>query len=398
MNNKDKEVKIGETTIIISKQTRNLFILIMSIIIITIISGILGAFKSGKFYKTYDYVEVNIPYDELDYSLPIFDAWDKDSKEVIKYETEWIFDEDLGHSVPIVVKMYKGYNTKYFFQSSWFYAEALLNSVIVLMFYISLVNYLVSKRLDNDELYLTLEGELNQLIVVDNALPANSFEPFIERWNLARKKKQHISNVKYKLARLEQSTPYKVRREFYKKDEEGNSLFIIPERELTKKELKYVERKERLESYITKEYIEEHVEFEKVKHFKYIHASFVTTGNNNIIQSTDEYSSIKSHKEKQREDFGRKALIGMSISFAIASILSFTLFRVEEGWIIILYNVFMNMLPLLIQIVLAIDYVNIIMKAQYIPVARYRLNIANLYLTNEVDEPIIEPVVKEVSE
>lgn len=390
MNNQENKIKTGDTNVLVSTQTRNLFVLIVAVIVIMIISGILGAFKSGKFMKTYDFVEVNIPYDEVNYNDPIFKDLTDRSKEVIKYEKEYMFNEETQENIEIKVKMYKGYNTKYFFQSSWFYGDAALNTLIVLIFYITLVGYLLAKRMMNDQLYIKLEGELNQLVIEENQLPAVTFEPFIYDWNMIRKKKQHISNIKYKLAKLEQKTPYKIRKEFYVKNEEGKVVFQIPNRELTYKEFKYLETKENLESYITDEYINEHVEFEKVKYFKYIHPSFVTTGKNEIIQSTDEYSAIQTNKEKQSKDYAKKALLGLAISFAIASLLSYTLFKIDEGWLVVVWNVFMRMLPLVLQVVLAIDYVNRLMGTQKIPVLRYRLNIANLYLANKSNKEVKE--------
>lgn len=388
-----------ETNVLISKQTRNMFILIVSIIVITISNGILGAFKSGKFYKTYDYVEVNIPYEEVNYDDPIFKDWTPQSKEVIKYETEYLYDETIHENIKIKVKMYKGYNSNYFYKSFWFYAETLANTVTVLLFYITLVNFLISKRVNEDEVYIKLESELNELIYEKNALPSYTFEPFIEKWNRDRKRKQHISNVKYSLAKLEQKTSFKIRREFLINNEQGELIFKVPKRELTKQELKYLNKKEELESKLEETYINQFVEFDKVKHFKYIHASFVTTGKNDIIESTDEYSSIKSDKAKQTEDYTKKALLGLSISAFMATLLSFTLMRVDDNWLLIVYYVFMKMLPLILQIVFAIDYVNTIMRIQKIPILRYRLNITNIYLATKEEEQIfIEKDLEEVEE
>lgn len=387
MNN---TIEAKETNKLISREGRSILLLILATITVTMISGILGAFKSGKLYKTYDFVEVNILLEEVDYTLEIFKDKTDNSREVIKYETEYIFSEELQESVPVKVKVYKGYYTKYFFESWWFYADAMTNSASALIFYVALFGYLLVKRLENNEIFLTLEEEINNIIIVENQLPAISFEPFIEKWNLARKIRQHISNIKYLLAKLEVKTPYKIRKTFYVKNGNGTE-FIVPTNDLTWREERYLNKKERLESYLTKEYIDEHVEFERVKHFKYIHPSFITTGVNKIIKSTDEYSSIKTDQRKTTENISKKAMLSIASSFVVASLLSFVLFRLEEGWLEILFNVALRMLPLVLQVILSNSDSNRFIKNQIITNQRNRLNIINIYLvTKNEEEEIIQ--------
>ena len=84
--------------VLVSKKGRSLIFLIIATIIVSMLAGVLGAFKSGKFYKTYDYVEVNVPYDQVDYSDSIFEYKSKASREIIKYEKEYTYDIEIGRA------------------------------------------------------------------------------------------------------------------------------------------------------------------------------------------------------------------------------------------------------------------------------------------------------------
>ena len=183
-----------------------------------------------------------------------------------------------------------------------FYSETFLHTLMVMILYIALTNFLIVRKKEDNENYKKLIKDLNEITIETNSLPATTFEPFIEEWNNQRKIKQHISNIKYKLSRLENKTSYKVRKTFYVKTDQG-IVFKEPEQEslLNRKERKYLYKKKELETFLEKEYIEKHVLFEKVKHFKKIHPSFVTTGKNDIVKSTDEYSSIKNNKENKHK-------------------------------------------------------------------------------------------------
>lgn len=381
MSNQTDNINVETTNVLISKRGRSLILLIFATILVSALAGVLGAFKSGKFYKTYDYIEVGIPYEEVNFDDPIFKDKTKGSREIIKWEKEYSYDIETGEEIITHVKMYKGYYTKYFFQSGWFYADAGLNSLMVMILYIALVNFLIVRRTEKNDVHNKLEGELNDLVIEKNSLPSTTFEPYMEKWNNKRKINQHIANIKYKLALLEKKTPYKIKKTFYVKTDEG-MIFQLPKdlTTLNKKEQKYLDKKEELEAFLEQEYIDKHVIFEKVDHFKYIHPSFVTTGKNEVIKSTDEYSSIKSNKQKQSEDYVRKAFLGLAFTFSVGVILSFVLFRIEDHWLIVLYSVLLKLLPLVLQIIFANDYSNRHIEYQMIPNLRYRLNIASMYL------------------
>lgn len=394
-NKKEVVVQKEQRRVLVTRTNRNAVVLIIAVFLVAALSGLLGAFKNGEFQKTYDYVVVNKEVSELNYEDPVFEDMSKDSREVFSVEDKIIYDEITNESSIVTVDWYGGYYKNYFFASYWFYLETLFNTVLVLIFYIALVNFLVSRRQDKDELYNTLSEEINGM-VVDNELPAVTFEPFLEVWNNNRKVKQHIANVKYKISKLVKRTKYKIRKVFYHKNENGDLVFIYPEgidqkykffqlrkRYLQFRQLKFYRKKVGYEELLTKSYIETNVIYEKVKHFNKIDPSFIYSGNNGLHKTTDEYSSIKGDKKAFSKDLRKKVIIGFSITMMVTSILAFTMFRAEDNWIVIVYMVFLRMLPLVVQTIMGIDYTNVYMEKQLIPTLKYRISIASIFIANE---------------
>lgn len=375
-------INTQETNIAVNKRIGSTVMLVFATLLILVLSGILGAFQGGGFQKTADIKKLDgvILIDKYSsfnpknhYEFFKDTKWTEKSK--IKYKRKEA--EEPGKDIIYNIN----YGTKWFWEDPMFYSETFLHTLMVMILYIALTNFLIVRKKEDNENYKKLIKDLNEITIETNSLPATTFEPYIEEWNNQRKIKQHISNIKYKLSRLENKTSYKVRKTFYVKTDQG-LVFKEPEQEslLNWKERKYFYKKKELETFLEKEYIEKHVLFEKVKHFKKIHPSFVTTGKNDIVKSTDEYSNIKNNKEKQTQDYIFKALIGISMSFIVGIILSFTLITVSDHWLIILYSVLLKLLPLTLQIIFAIDYSNKYVEFQEIPNLKYRLNIASMYL------------------
>jgi hypothetical protein len=372
---------------LISKTTRNGVIFFIAVILISILSGALGAFKNGEFQKTYDLISVEVPVKDLDYGDDVFESYTSKSREVFYIRKEIKFNEQTQENFTVETEYYRGYYTKYFFESSWFYLETALNISLMFMFYITFVNFLISKKEEKDKIFNMLSDEINKLVYEDNAIPSSSFEPFLEDWNDKRKKKQYISNMKYKLNLLENKTSFKVRKEFWKKEELENGktrlVFKKPERPLTKKEERYYSKRERIKSFLDENYIEENAVFEKVKYFKYIYPSFVHSGKNGVHKTNDEYSSMKTSSEVYRNDLFKKLGISLMVTSLFATVLSFTIFRLTDDWIVIAYNILLKFLPLTLQAILAVWYSNIYMNQQLIPNLKNRLNIINIYLSEK---------------
>ena len=387
------------TNILISKKGKSTFLLILSIFVVSILAGILGAFKNGEFQKTYDMVMVDTPLDEVDFNDRVFDDLDDNSREVILDKIVVKYDPELGQNYEEEIRVYKGYYKNYFFMSYWFYLETSLNLFLAIIFYVALVNFLIVRREEKDEMYQALSSELNTLII-ENDLPPATFEPFLDEWNRERKINQHISNMKFKRSVLEKKTSHKVRKLFYTKDKETGRLifgpnekvlnrkfkwyeFLFKEKRIQIKAKKYWYKKERIESFLDKNYIEENVPFEKVKHFRKINPSFVYSGKNVIQKSNDEYSNMMSNTKRYAKDLRKKMALSFIMTSMIASVLSFTLFRADENWLFIVLSVMLKLLPLLVQVILAINYSNVYMENQLIPTIRARVGLASLYMSKK---------------
>ena len=409
-----KKPEIGKAigNVLISETSRNGLILIIAIVFVSIMSGILGAFKNGEFQRTYDFVSVDVPVSEVDYTDDIFSQFSKDSREFKYDKVEILYDEELGENYEVTTYWYKGYYKNYFFGSSWFFLETMMNTLMVTIFYIALINYLIAKKKSDDVVYRKLTSEINDIVIEKNSVPSSTFEPFLDEWNGDRKVKQFISNIKYKLSKLERRTPFKVRKIFYKRDEQGKLIFVKDEEFLNKKikflafrkgwllqkrARHYIQTKERLNSFLSEEYILQNVVYEKVKYFKYIYPSFVYNGKNGIHKTTDEYSAITPDSKKLKKDLVAKVMLGFAVTSAFATVLSFTLFKADENWLIIVYTVILKLLPLVLQWILGIDYSNTYMSDQLIPTQKYRLSIINIYLSDKDKYVKRDLIAKDVS-
>jgi hypothetical protein len=379
----EEKIIDGVSSTLTSKPVKNTAILVLSIIIVTVLSGILGAFKGGEFQRTYDFVSVEMALSEVNFEDPIFENIKPNSRVTI-VEKEFIrYDEELGVTYSEYVTWYKGYYKNYFFVSPWYYTDLGTNTLLMIIFYLGLTSFLINTKISKDPVYIKLEEDLNHLILNTGEVTSSKLEPFMDRWNLARKKKQHISNTKAELSKLTKKTSYKTRREFMKIDENKQIIFVVPERKLKWKEKKYLNKKEKIESFLTKEYIESVAPFEKVKYFKNISTSFVHTGNNSLGPTIDEYSNIEPDKKVLGRDLFRKVLLSLSAAAAVTSILAFTLFRAADDFWSILFAVGLRMLPLALQVFLSMDYSNNYVRKQSIPILKYRLNIINLFLKEQ---------------
>jgi hypothetical protein len=401
MENKKPQPEKTGASVLVSETSRNGLVLIIAILFVSIMSGILGAFKNGEFQKTYDFVLVDIALDEVDYESDIFSQHTEKSRDFI-YDKEIImYDEQLGETYTLLVPWYKGYYKNYFFVSSWFYLETMMNTIMVTIFYIALINFLIAKKKSRDAVYLKLTGEINKIVVEENDVPSTTFEPFLDDWNNVRKKRQFESNIKYKISKLERKTKFKIKKVFQIKDDDGKVKFTYEPEALDKKykltqwfkkdyriqrkAKRYINKKLSLESFLSKEYVEENVLYERVKYFKYIYPSFIYNGKNGIHKTTDEYSAITSDDKKKKKDLVKKIMLGFSATAAFAMVLSFTLFSADENWLIVVYTVILKLLPLVLQWILGVDYSNSYMSDQLIPTQKYRLSIINMYLSNRDD-------------
>lgn len=353
--------------VLVNKQTRNLVLLIFTVVIIFAINALLPTIEGNTHY-TADPIKVTyaeylkLKEDNQHYGL----TWSSEeaiNNYVEQYREANDIPEYTAVEIPkeFVVEVY----TKFFFQHVFWYITTLTHVVSAVLLFYSLFNYLLGKSKEEYEKYVNLDNEMNTLS--QNSLDPYTFEPWMNKvFNATRKTQQHISNVKYKLNVLESKTPYKVRTNTNKYD---------------RKYRKYNAKKESYESQLTLSYINEMVEHKKVKYFKFIHPTFVTCGVNHIGRTVDSYSLMKSNSSRLGRDAIAKVLTSLALTVMFASLLTMTVVSAaDKPWYWIVIDIIATIAPLVMQIPLAFDYCAQYMEEQLIPTLMSRKTIALLYL------------------
>lgn len=360
------------TNIIQNKHTRNLLFLLFTAIIIFAVNGLLPTIEGNTHY-TADAVEMSYgEYKQLklennSYALT-FGAKKDIALYVVDYKKEHpdITLDKLSTIEPpdtFKVKVY----TKYFFQHYFWYITTLTHILSAVLLFYTLFNYLVAKNKETCERYVNLEQEV--ISVSNNNLDPSSFEPWmIDVFNKQRKIAQHKSNIKYALSKLDVSTPYKIRM-LAKKD--PTDIHCV----------KYVNKRNDLLSQLDDEYINEIVVHKKVKHFKFIHPTFVTCGNNKIGNTIDDYSLIISDGKRISKDMISKIMMSTLTTVMFATLLTVTVVTAaDKPWYWIVIDTLSTIAPLVMQIPAAYDYCNTYMEEQLIANLLSRRSIALLYL------------------
>jgi hypothetical protein len=385
-----------------NKRKRSGFFLVLSFVVILLLNGFLPIIEGSAHYTvepvnmTYgEYLELKA--DDIRYRL----TWTSELS-ILTYIERYIRthptipeEEQLLVRAPdnFPVQVY----TKFFFQHPfWYIATATSLSSAILLFY-SAFNYLLERRKEKDVKFIDLQAKVDKL--VDEDVDPNTFEPWMDEiFNKRRKILQHQSNVKADIERLEKKTDYRIKRRLKDYFERAETCRREPTENnkemctkvfsdlgsLSKQELKYLNKKEKLIELLDPHYIEQYVVDGKVKYYKKIHHSFVYNGENLSGYTSDPYSLIKTDGERIGSDAGWKILLtlGVTVMFAVLfTVTAIASIGKEPFWIVV--NVIAKLIPLLIQIPLAIDYTNSFIKSQVIGNLMNRRNIALLYLGRE---------------
>lgn len=362
--------------IITNKQSRSALFLVITIIAILILNSLMPMFEGGSHYtetpEDVTYVEY-IQRKEEDKHIQLTYKSQLDievyKNEVRKQlEAEGKIDAaytevDVPDNFP--VKIY----TKFFYQNMTWYVSTGIHTVSVVLMFYSIFNYILAKHKNTYKKYLDLNEEVESL---SNAhIDPNTFEPYmVDVFNKARKINQHKSNVKYALERLESRTSYKTRVE-YKKHPDSNNWRVK----------RYVKRRNKLLNKLTDEYIEEFVVEGRVKHFRYIHPTFVTCGANIVGKTVDNYSLLQSDAEKITKQGVPRVLRTLAFTVSLALLLTLTVqASLDKPFIWIIINAIVKLVPLLLQVVFAYDYRDSFMNNQLIPNLLNRKSIIILYL------------------
>ena len=362
----DKVVK-KTVDLVSDRHTRSMFFLVITAVIIFLINGLLPTIE-GKAHYTADPVTVTyaeyLEMKETDANYAL--TWGSES-DIMEYKLR--HNADDIHLVEIPDNFSVSVYTKFFFQHPFWYITTLVRIVSAVVLFYSIFNYLLTRYKDTHKRYVSLTEELVQLS--NNSLDPSTFEPWMEhKFNHDRKVAQHIANVKYKLGKLEQKTSYKIR--------------ILAKKDPTNRKcLRYLHRREDLQSRLDIKYIEEVVVNKGVKRFKHIHPTFVTCGSNRVGHTTDSYSLIESDNSRLSKDMMSKIVLSTFLTLMFTALLTITVVTAaDKPWYWVVIDVLTTIAPLLLQVPTAFDYCNTYMEDHLIPNLLNRRTIALLYLAD----------------
>jgi len=373
---------IEQASLILSnKRSRNLFFFIVSFIFILGVNGMLPLIEGDTRFTaapvTMTYAEYTVKKEKDDrLSLTWFTE-----QELLLYKTAYRLSnpqltEEEKFFIPIPDYFTVSVNSKFFFQHvPWYTATTTSIASAILLFYM-LFNYLVTVRKERDTRCKELEEELGKM--ANTVLDPSSFEPWMENvFNQRRKISQHKANVHYALDKYDKRISYEIRAKFrkYFLNEEA-----LPEN-ITRKEKRYLSKKQNLLAQLEDSYIEKSVINSVVKHFKYIYPMFVYNGSNDVGRTVDNYSLIKSDGGRIAQDATNKTLltVGMTLLFAISLTLT-VVSSIQQAPLWIILNIASKLVPLLIQVPLALDYTEVFMQRQVISNLLNRRAIGLTYL------------------
>lgn len=299
-------------------------------------------------------------------------AYNTDAKGAATF-LEYTINEDIDVS----------YYTKFFFETPTWYITTMTSLASSLILYYGVFNYLNIRSKETDVKYLKLERDVTYL--TDTSLDPIFFEGWMENdFNKRRKINQHRANIKYKLDRLERVTSYKIKQ----------SCRHLADGEMPKthKEIRYINKKRKLLALLDDAYIEQYVVSGHVRFFKYIYPMFVYNGDNSMGRTIDSYSNISTDTKRISSDAASKVSISLGITLLFAVLLTVTVvssLNQDPMWIII--NIISKIVPLFIQIPLALEYNQSFMKSHLIGNLYSRRAIALLYLAeNGKTQPLMD--------
>ena len=353
----------------LSKRTRSYIFLVLTVLAIFAINALLPTI-SGKSHYTADEITVTYKeYTQLKEADPYYTlTWSSEEK-VNNYIKEYkkMYPEEALSVVNIPDDFEVEVYTKFFFQHSFWYISTITRTVSAILLFYAVFNVLCAKLKEEHVRYLELNKEMDTLS--NNQLDPSSFEPWMsDVFNHDRKLNQHIDNVKYSLSLLEKHTPHSIRRLAIKDPSNPKCKT-------------YIERKESLQAQLEEDYLKDVVVHTNVRHFQYIHPTFVLCGVNHIGRSTDSYSLIESDAKHLGRGALQKILTTLGVTVMFATLLTITVVAAaDRPWYWIVIDILTTITPLLIQIPMAFEYSDSYMEDHLIPNLIARRSIALLYL------------------
>lgn len=357
--------------LLVDRHTRSFIFLLFTILIIFAINSLLPIIE-GNTHHTVHAVEMTYKeYKELN-SI--------DEHNVLTWTSEQDVENYINSyrsehpdTVNTVVEPYPEFKvkvyTRFFFEHPYWYISTLTSTVSAILLFYSIFNYILTRQKDSYKRYVDLNNEM--VTLSNNSLDPSTFEPWmLDKFNRDRKIKQHISNTKYRLSKLNSRTKYTIRT----KAEEGCT---------DKKCVRYLHKKQDLESQLTEDYINSVVVHKHVKHFRFIQPMFVQCGVNKVGHTVDNYSLIESDGKRLGKDVVYRITSSMTLTVMFASLLTVTVAGVaDKPWYWIIIDVLTKIAPLIMQVPAAYDYCNMYMEDHLITNLLNRRSIALSYLAD----------------
>lgn len=375
---------------------RSKILLIVAIVSILAINSLIPVLKASAHYTEAAEEITYGEYKELDprYELTFFSrALIKEYKEtVIRLNPDLTAEEMFLIEPPEDMKV--SVYTKFFFENYMWYVENILNVVSAVVLFYSIFQYYLLKKKETTEEYLEIKKRVD--LANESAVDPKELEEYLEEdFNMPRKLKQHISNVKNKLIALENKTSIEIKNkfkehfEFYEKLEnpiKGYNKLPSVIYNLNRKERRYKEKKEELLNKISKSYLEKYLKDIKVKGYNEITAGFVYTGDLKVNKVGDEYSNILSDAKRIRRDSYLKILYSIGIVLSFATIITLLAVDIENmSTIDLVIRAISKLTPLSLQIKLGIDYSDTFLNDQLIKNLVFREKIITMFLKGKVD-------------
>lgn len=387
--------------IVVTKRTRSMVFLIISVMFILGINSLLPLIE-GRTHYTVEAVETTysgfiVMHDE-DQRINLTYGSKKDIR---AYQEKYMEDNPDEYEtyklVPVPSTFPVEVYTKFFYEYPFWYISTATSLASAIVLFYSLFNYLLIVQKDKDEHYVKLLKDMNK--ATDGQLHPSTFEPWMDYiFNHSRKVSQHRANIRFLIDKLERKTHYtckqKLKLYFSAKTKEEKDAALL-EVKLNKRDLKYKRKKERLLSLLDEEYIRNFVSHGRVKYFKYIHAAFVYSGVNVVGRTQDSYSLVLSDGEQVTKDASKKVTMSLTITVLFAVVFTVTAVgSVGQDPLTIALNIVSKLAPLMIQIPMSIDYTNKFMENHLIKNLLTRRSITLLYLEDMKKKiPLVDPTL-----
>lgn len=388
---KTEDVTKGAARVLTDKKSRSIVFLIISTILILMINSMLPTIEGNSHYTvnpvevTYaEYLTMKSKDEHINLTWKSEQDIEKYKDDYIKENPELTEDEKLLITIPdeMRIKVFTQFFYEYTF---WYLATGTSLASAVILFY-SIFNYLIIRAKERNERYLKLDKEVDTM--ADNSLDPITFEPWMDFvFNTRRKRAQHVSNIKFKLDKLERKTSYSIKRyfrEYYAEDDiEERKEILADLGKLKWKKKKYFNKKEKYLALLDEDYIEQYALDGKVKYFKYIHPMFVQSGVNVSGNTVDSYSLIESDGGRMVKDARTKIILSLASTLILTALFTVTAVgSVDQAPMWFFINIVSKVAPLFLQIPMAFNYSLNFMEGHLIKNLKSRRTIGLLYLAD----------------